>query len=159
VTAEAYIPQQTAAHPPAPAPVEQEAVVTKKPKALVVDDEDSNAALVRRALDIAGYDVESTTLSRRALVMIERRPYDVIIADVRMPELNGQELYARACAIRPELARRFIFVTGDIDGDDTLEFLERSQCGYFMKPFNLERLTTAVDMLVGGDPEGVNRLS
>jgi two-component system NtrC family sensor kinase len=157
VTAEAYIPQQTVAH--APLPVADVVVVTKKPRALVVDDEDSNAALVRRALDMAGYDVESTTLSRRALQMIERRPYDVVIADVKMPELSGQQLYARVCEIRPEMARRFIFVTGDIDGDDTLEFLERSQCGYFMKPFNLERLTTAVDMLVGGDPEGINRLS
>jgi signal transduction histidine kinase/ActR/RegA family two-component response regulator len=128
---------------------------TPKPKALVVDDEDSNAALVRRALELAGYDVESTTLSRRALIMIERTPYDVVVADVKMPELSGQELYARACQIRPELSRRFIFVTGDIDGEETLSFLEQSRCGYFMKPFNLERLTTAVDMLVGGQRDEV----
>jgi DNA-binding response OmpR family regulator len=108
------------------------------------------AALMRRALDIAGYDVDSTTLSRRALIMIERTPYDVVVTDVKMPDLGGQELYARACQIRPEMARRFIFVTGDIDGGDTLSFLERSRCGFLMKPFNLERLTTAVDMLVGG---------
>lgn len=126
------------------------AAVPRQARALVVDDEESNAALVRRALDQAGYQVESTTLSRRALVMIERTAYDVIIADVRMPELSGQELYTRACQIRPEVARRFIFITGDIDGDDTLKFLESSRCGYFMKPFNLERLTTAVDTLVSG---------
>lgn len=162
VTAEAYIPDQPPAaaesRPAAirPAPVAQDEieVVTRTPKALVVDDEESNAALVRRALEIAGYDVEITTLSRRALVMVERRAYDVVVADVRMPELNGPELYARVCEIRPEMARRFIFVTGDIDGEDTLEFLKRSRCGYFMKPFNLERLTTAVDMLVGGEREG-----
>jgi response regulator RpfG family c-di-GMP phosphodiesterase len=88
--------------------------------------------------------------------MIERAPYDVVIADVRMPELSGQELYARACQIRPEMSRRFIFITGDIDGEDTREFLERSRCGYFMKPFNLERLTTAVDMLVGGVKDEVH---
>ena len=125
-------------------------VVARVARALVVDDEESNAALVRRALDQAGYEVESTTLSRRALVMIERTAYDVIIADVKMPELSGQELYTRACQIRPEVARRFIFITGDIDGEDTLKFLEHSRCGYFMKPFNLERLTTAVDVLVSG---------
>jgi signal transduction histidine kinase/CheY-like chemotaxis protein len=117
--------------------------------ALVVDDEESNAALVRRVLAGAGYDVESTTLSRRALVMIERNAYDAVIADVKMPELSGQELYGRVCQIRPEMARRFIFITGDIDGDDTREFLEQTRCSYFMKPFNLERLTAAVDMLTG----------
>ncbi len=121
----------------------------RRRKALVVDDEESNAALVRRVLASAGYDVESTTLSRRALVMIERMPYDVVIADVKMPELSGQELYSRVCQIRPEMARRFIFISGDIDGEDTREFLEQSRCSYFMKPFNLERLTAAVDMLTG----------
>lgn len=121
----------------------------RRRKALVVDDEESNAALVRRVLAGAGYDVESTTLSRRALVMIERTAYDAVIADVKMPELSGQELYGRACQIRPEMARRFIFITGDIDGQDTREFLDETRCSYFMKPFNLERLTAAVDMLTG----------
>ena len=58
--------------------------------------------------------------------------------------------YARACEARPEMSRRFIFVTGDIDGADTIQFLESSRCGFLMKPFNLDRLTTAVDMLVAG---------
>lgn len=122
---------------------------TRKRKALVVDDEESNAALVRRVLAGAGYEVESTTLSRRALVMMERTAYDAVICDVKMPELSGQELYGRVCQIRPEMARRFVFITGDIDGEDTREFLDQSRCSYFMKPFNLERLTAAVDMLTG----------
>lgn len=121
----------------------------RRRKALVVDDEESNAALVRRVLAGAGYDVESTTLSRRALVMIERTAYDAVIADVKMPELSGQELYGRVCQIRPEMARRFIFITGDIDGDDTRAFLSETRCSYFMKPFNLEKLTAAVDTLTG----------
>ena len=143
---------------PAPAPVPTYAMadpeteldsLPRKRRALVVDDEESNAALVRRVLASAGYEVESTTLSRRALVMIERTPYDAVIADVKMPELSGQELYGRVCQIRPEMARRFIFITGDIDGEDTRDFLDQSRCSYFMKPFNLERLTSAVDMLTG----------
>ena len=132
------------------APPEDHIDQTPRPrKALVVDDEESNAALVRRVLAAAGYDVESTTLSRRALVMIERTAYDAVICDVKMPELSGQELYGRVCQIRPEMARRFIFITGDIDGEDTRQFLTESRCSYFMKPFNLEKLTVAVDTLTG----------
>jgi signal transduction histidine kinase/ActR/RegA family two-component response regulator len=143
-------PRPSPAHVSAlPEPARQP-IVGRKARALVVDDEDSNATLVKRALEQANYEVDSTTLSRRALAMIERAPYDVVVADVKMPELNGQELYQRACQIRPEMSRRFIFITGDIDGEETLEFLERCSCAYFMKPFNLERLTSAVDMLVGG---------
>jgi len=121
----------------------------RRRKALVVDDEESNAALVRRVLAGAGYDVESTTLSRRALVMIERTAYDAVIADVKMPELSGQELYGRVCQIRPEMSRRFIFITGDIDGQETRDFLDSTKCSHFMKPFNLDRLTSAVDTLTG----------
>jgi CheY-like chemotaxis protein len=117
--------------------------------ALVVDDEESNAALVRRVLAGAGYDVESTTLSRRALAMIEHTPYDAVVCDVKMPELSGPELYGRVCQIRPEMAKRFIFITGDIDGEDTRQFLTQTHCSYFLKPFNLEKLTAAVDTLTG----------
>jgi signal transduction histidine kinase/CheY-like chemotaxis protein len=143
-----------AEHRPVPAPfthVESDDVdrAPRPRKALVVDDEESNAALVKRVLASAGYDVESTTLSRRALVMIERTAYDAVVADVKMPELSGQELYGRVCQIRPEMARRFIFITGDIDGEDTRQFLNETRCSYFLKPFNLEKLTAAVDTLTG----------
>lgn len=121
----------------------------RRRKALVVDDEDSNAALVRRVLAGADYDVESTTRSRRALTMIEQTAYDAVICDVKMPDLSGQELYGRACQARPEMSRRFIFITGDIDGEETRAFLDHTRCSYFMKPFNLERLTAAVDLLTG----------
>lgn len=141
-------------HRPVPAPFtpieDEDADRSRRPrKALVVDDEESNAALVKRVLASAGYDVESTTLSRRALVMIEQTAYDAVVADVKMPELSGQELYGRACQIRPEMARRFIFITGDIDGEDTRQFLNETRCSYFLKPFNLEKLTAAVDTLTG----------
>lgn len=144
-----------AEHRPVPAPfppieADEDADRSPRPrKALVVDDEESNAALVKRVLAAAGYDVESTTLSRRALAMIERTAYDAVVADVKMPELSGQELYGRVCQIRPEMARRFIFITGDIDGEDTRQFLNETRCSYFLKPFNLEKLTAAVDTLTG----------
>ena len=150
-------PREEAFVPPPPDPVFQivepaESDVDRSPgrrKALVVDDEESNAALVRRVLAAAGYDVESTTLARRALVMIERTAYDAVVCDVKMPELSGQELYGRVCQIRPEMTRRFIFITGDIEGEDTRQFLTETRCSYFLKPFNLEKLTAAVDTLTG----------
>ena len=78
-----------------------------------------------------------------------RTAYDAVIADVKMPEFSGQELYGRVCQIRPEMARRFLFITGDIDGEDTREFLDQSGCSYFMKPFNLERLIARLTVSFG----------
>ena len=153
--AAAHVPPPNLVAPPE-SPFEivepDETEVDRSPRqrtALVVDDEESNAALVRRVLSGAGYEVDSTTLSRRALAMIERTAYDCVVSDVKMPELSGQELYGRACQIRPEMARRFIFITGDIDGEDTRQFLTQTRCSYFLKPFNLEKLTAAVDTLTG----------
>ena len=150
-SAAAHVPPVAEAPPPF-TPIEADADADRSPrprKALVVDDEESNAALVKRVLAAAGYDVESTTLSRRALVMIERTAFDAVVADVKMPELSGQELYGRVCQIRPEMARRFIFITGDIDGEETRQFLNETRCSYFLKPFNLDKLTAAVDTLTG----------
>ena len=160
--AAARVPSAPPEPVPPPAPAFEiiqpdEAEVDRSPRrrtALVVDDEESNAALVRRVLAGAGYDVESTTLSRRALAMIERTAYDAVVADVKMPELSGPELYGRVCQIRPEMARRFIFITGDIDGEDTRQFLTQTRCSYFLKPFNLEKLTAAVDTLTGARSNG-----
>ena len=116
---------------------------------LIADDEPSIRHVLTLVLSDKGYEVRAVGDGEEALRELGARSYDAVICDVKMPELSGQELYGRVCQIRPEMARRFIFITGDIEGQDTREFLDETRCSYFMKPFNLERLTSAVDMLTG----------
>jgi len=62
----------------------------------------------------------------QALELIEREDFDLIISDFRMPGLNGEQFYELAIKLKPELARRILFLTGDVVNDETLKFLQSS---------------------------------
>jgi FixJ family two-component response regulator len=61
-----------------------------------------------------------------------------------MPGLDGQGLYEQVCRARPEMARRFIFSTGDLVNPETLAFLRSTGCAYLSKPFKLEAVLDLV---------------
>ena len=64
--------------------------------------------------------------------------YDLIITDLRMPNVSGQQLYERAAEERPELLRRFVFATGDLARPETVSFLENLPNRILPKPFEVE---------------------
>jgi CheY-like chemotaxis protein len=67
-----------------------------------------------------------------------------VICDLRMPRIDGMTLYRAISAATPALARRVIFVTGDVAGTDAERFLEESGCRWLAKPFRLADLLRAV---------------
>src|SRR5204863_9756090 len=64
--------------------------------------------------------------------------------DLKMPRVDGMTLYRAIAAATPALARRVIFVTGDVAGTDADRFLEESGCRWLAKPFRLSDLLRAV---------------
>ena len=60
-----------------------------------------------------------------------------MICDLKMPRVDGMMLYRAIAAATPTLARRVIFVTGDVAGADAERFLEESGCPWLAKPFRL----------------------
>ena len=70
--------------------------------------------------------------------------YDVVICDLKMPRVDGMMLYRAIAAATPTLARRVIFVTGDVAGADAERFLEESGCRWLAKPFRLADLLRSV---------------
>jgi CheY-like chemotaxis protein len=83
---------------------------------LVVDDEPEILALLDEVLGREGYAVEVAASGREALARIDGRAFDLIISDVRMPDVDGRELYRLLRAGRPDLADRVLFLTGDTLG-------------------------------------------
>jgi CheY-like chemotaxis protein len=77
---------------------------------------------------------------------------DLVLCDVRMPELGGAEVYARVEAERPELLSRFVFSSGDIVSSEHDRFLERSLAPVLQKPFELSRLRELVDRMAPPAP-------
>jgi len=112
---------------------------------LLVEDEQALAAAVADALTDAGLKVEHASDGMEALARIKQKAtYDLVICDLKMPRVDGMTLYRAIAAADPALARRVIFVTGDVAGTEAERFLEESGCRWLAKPFRLADLVRAV---------------
>ncbi|MDD5702978.1 MAG: response regulator [Dehalococcoidales bacterium] len=111
---------------------------------LVVDDEPTILALLKKVLGGEGYEVTTTGSGKEALGMIKGQRYSLIICDIKMPGLSGTELYDELGKIAPSLQKRAIFITGDVIGPGTREFLKRTRVPYINKPFDIAGLKKEV---------------
>jgi len=107
---------------------------------LVVDDESEVAALLAEILGDGGHRVETVADGIAALEKLAERPYDAILSDLRMPELDGPSLYREVERRYPQLVSRFAFLTGDALGDETRAFLEAVRAPQLGKPFSAEEV-------------------
>jgi signal transduction histidine kinase/CheY-like chemotaxis protein len=111
---------------------------------LVVDDEEPIRMFISAALSRSGHFVETTADAGEALAKMDSNSYDVVLTDIRMPGMSGIELYENIKPRRPELAGRFIFITGDVSDNNTRMFLENNRLSYITKPFGSKALVQKV---------------
>ncbi|HWQ12736.1 MAG TPA: response regulator [Roseiflexaceae bacterium] len=117
-------------------------------RALVVDDEMVITSMLCRSLERAGLHAGAAHSGREALERLRSGEYDVVICDLRMPDVSGRELFAQLQAELPAVTRRMIFLTGDTASGDTEDFLRRSGCRYIAKPFELREIIALVDTVL-----------
>jgi CheY-like chemotaxis protein len=115
---------------------------------LVVDDEPLVAALMADTLGLDGYEVETAKNGREALEKIAARSYDVILSDLRMPELDGVGLYRELEQQHPRLLPRLAFVSGTAEPPEYASFLERTGATVLSKPFAIADLHRLVQRLL-----------
>ena len=101
---------------------------------LVVDDEISFANALATLLGRDGHTVETADTGTAALHKIRARQYDLILCDLRLPELDGQDFYHQLKTEAPNLQQRVMFLTGDILNPASLEFLEQHNLIWLPKP-------------------------
>ncbi len=82
-----------------------------------------------------GYEVTTVGSGREACALLTEGDVDLIISDIRMPEMDGPALFGWLQRERPDLANRVAFVTGDTLGVDAVRFLARSGRPVMEKPF------------------------
>jgi len=111
---------------------------------LLVEDEAALAAAVTEALRDVGYLVERAADGEEALAKVKEQSFDMVVCDLKMPRLDGKAFYRTLAAAAPGLAKRVIFVTGDVAGTEAEQFLEESGCPWLGKPFRLADLLRAV---------------
>lgn len=92
------------------------------------------AALIAEILSSEGHTVDTARNGLDALDKIAAAEYELILTDMRMPGLDGPGLYREAVRLRPDLAARFVLMTGDTLSPETREFLERTAAPTLSKP-------------------------
>lgn len=115
---------------------------------LIVDDEVEMIEMLFNLLKNDGYRVDTARNGKLALEKIQVRDYEVIICDVKMPVMNGIELYEVLQKRKPKMAERIIFISGDIINKETIRFLKTCGCMYLGKPFKIESLKKSVSNLI-----------
>ncbi|MCZ6697015.1 MAG: response regulator, partial [Acidobacteria bacterium] len=113
-------------------------------RVLAVDDEEVLLELITDALEGQGHQVETVSSGREALARLKTQRFDVLILDLKMPEMDGQALFEEIRSRHPELSDRVLFASGDTLHPDTRRFIENSGRPCIDKPFEIETLRDAV---------------
>jgi PAS domain S-box-containing protein len=112
-----------------------EAVNPKGPRLLIVDDEPEVGALLADILRRDAATIEVAASGREALQRMSEREFEAILTDLRMPEMDGLELYRQIEQRWPERARLVVFITGDALSPTVQKFLAGTGQPYLEKPF------------------------
>ena len=109
---------------------------------LAVDDEDIVQSLIRDALEDEGHEVITATSGKSALEVLESKPVDLLITDIRMPHMSGTELVERARLINPSIG--VVFITGYASLTSAKDAIKQGALDYIMKPFDLSEIRNSV---------------
>jgi PAS domain S-box-containing protein len=116
--------------------------VENKGKALVVDDEAYILDFCQTVLKSEGFDVQVSQWGRGGLAHIERERYDLIVADIKLPDLDGLQLLRRAREIDPHAT--VMIITGYGTAELAIRALQLGAQGFLLKPFTASELLEAV---------------
>ena len=132
---------------PAPAPVPRPAPGTTRPRILVVDDESSIRDLLAKTLALAEYDVDVAPDGRSALDRMRIYPYDLLIADLKMPGMDGLAVIREAKRYKADLP--VIIITGFSTESSAIEAVNLGVAGYLTKPFRVPQVLAAAAKALG----------
>ena len=113
-----------------------------KGRLLVVDDEEVVVSLVRDALEDEGYEVHIADCGKAALQILQGQLIDLLITDIRMPNMTGIELADKAREVHSDIV--VIFMTGYANLNSAKDAIKQGAVDYILKPFELSEIRQAV---------------
>ena len=126
----------TVAQPAAPA------AERRPPRILVVDDERSMREMLQIVLRREGYEVLLAENGRAAIDLLEREPVDILISDIKMPDLSGVDVLRAAKKIDQDILG--IMITAFASTETAVEAMRLGACDYLSKPFDIDLLKMKV---------------
>jgi signal transduction histidine kinase len=106
-------------------------------RVLVVDDENAIVDAISEFLELQNITADKANDAYYALDLLAKHRYDAVISDIRMPGMDGPQLYEKAAAIEPAYRNRFLFMSGDLVRESTQSFVSSLSCACLAKPFAL----------------------
>ena len=125
-----------------PAPGEEDRP-GQRPVIMVVEDEEDLLELMVDSLS-PYYEVTTFSNGRHAFDHLGEHRWELIVSDLRMPVMDGMDLYREAVKKNPRLKKRFLFITGDTYDYQIKEFLEKTGVVFLRKPFRVKELRDMV---------------
>src|SRR5690349_2694758 len=125
----------------AAAPVGSSSSPVARPRVLVVDDEASIRDLLAKTLALAEYDVDVAADGRSALDRMRMYPYDLLIADLKMPGMDGLTVIREAKRYKADLP--VIIITGFSTEASAIDAVNLGVAGYLTKPFRVPQVLAA----------------
>ena len=113
-------------------------------KILIVEDEKSISNILENILsdEIQGSEITIAENGLDAYKLIEKKDFDLIISDIKMPKLSGNELLTQSLSIKPESV--FLMISGHADIDTAVTCLKNGAYDFISKPIDINRLITSV---------------
>ncbi|MDH3598090.1 MAG: response regulator [Candidatus Tectomicrobia bacterium] len=130
-----------------PPPISEDFTVSPQ-RILVIDDEESLLRLLMMSLNALGHETEATISSREALHKIDTQTYDLIICDMKMPEVDGYQVYRFVEEHHPDMLSRMIFSSGDTVSEEFQAFFQETGCRLLQKPFLQNELQQAIYQVI-----------
>jgi two-component system response regulator PilR (NtrC family) len=112
------------------------------PRVLVVDDERSMREMLNIVLKREGYDVVLADSGKAAVAALEKAPFDLLISDIKMPDMSGVEVLRAAKRVDPDILG--IMITAFASTESAIEAMRLGACDYLSKPFDIDLLKMKV---------------
>ena len=120
--------------------------MTESLRILVVDDEERMRQLLVKLLQRAGYEVEQVPCGREALALTRVQVFDLVLTDIRMPEMDGMQLLRLLREERPETAVVMMTAFGSVDS--AVQAMKEGAYHYISKPFQMDEVLIVVERVV-----------
>ena len=111
-------------------------------KILVIDDERAIRNSLKEILMLEGYEVETAENGVQGIAMVEKEKYDVIFCDIKMPEMDGDEVLDRLVAMGIDAA--IVMISGHGDINSAVACIKRGAFDFIPKPLDLNRILITI---------------
>lgn len=126
----------------------------RRVRVLVVDDEPAICKALTLAITRSGMDAMSAQSADAALQIIRSERVDVMLIDLRIPDMRGDSIFEYAAAEQPHLRHQTLFMTGDIT-DRAYELIAACRCPFLRKPFDLKDMIDTIRRLAPDEQGGM----